>query len=522
MNQPTSYKVLARKYRPQSFADLKGQDALVKVITNAIKLGRVHHAFILTGIRGIGKTTTARIIAKTINCISLNLENEIIVPCGLCDNCKNFEKEAHPDVIEIDAASKTGVNDVRELIENSRYLPILGQYKIFIIDEVHMLSTSAFNALLKTLEEPPAHVKFIFATTEIRKVPVTILSRCQRFDLRRFTIEELVENLNSVLKKENLKAEKAALNIIAKFSDGSVRDSLSLLDQAIATNINSEIINSSSVEEFLGITKKETLYELFDQILEGEASKALALTRELHLLGHEASIILNEIMEIVHNVSKFLVVGDNALILSQFEEDKIKYFAKNTDITTLTLIWQILMKTFKEMQFSPNSYYSLEMLIIKLCHLKHLEPLSNMEHNSNKKIEITDPAVAKVNFEPIGDLNSFKDVVNLFYKRKEMIIYHTLYENVHLIEFKPGFIKFRQQNTVPHSFANKVSLVLSEWTNEKWIVTISADMGEDTLSAQDKKLEQEKIEEVAQDDNIKSVLDSFAGAKIVSVNQLDA
>lgn len=404
-----SYLVLARKYRPQNFDELVGQEVLVTTLSNAIKNERLHHAYILTGIRGVGKTTTARIIAKTINCLDVAASLSAKA-CGVCDNCKMIAASKHQDVIEIDAASRTGVDDIREIIDSIAYAPVMAKYKIYIIDEVHMLSNSAFNALLKTLEEPPAHVKFIFATTEIKKVPVTILSRCQRFDLRRLDEKEIEIHLKNILQKEGLEAEAQALELIAKMSEGSVRDSLSLLDQALASNNHQQFLSAELVEKMLGLTDKVKVIELFESLLSGDFAAASKSFTEFYSYSSDVSQLVVDLMEITHKTTSVKLVKDYKLEgYSKFQQEKISEIAQKISLGSLTRIWQMLLKGNSEINFSASPKMAFEMLLARICHLAALPNLQqllvNVDETKNtiaqKGSEINDDIVNEIlrNFE---------------------------------------------------------------------------------------------------------------------------
>jgi DNA polymerase III subunit gamma/tau len=405
----SSYLVLARKYRPQNFSELVGQEVLVTTLSNAIKNDRLHHAYILTGIRGVGKTTTARIIAKTINCLDESFAKKAEA-CGVCDNCKIITASKHQDVIEIDAASRTGVDDIREIIDSIAYAPVMAKYKIYIIDEVHMLSNSAFNALLKTLEEPPAHVKFIFATTEIKKVPITILSRCQRFDLRRLDEKEIENHLGNILKKENIESEDRALELIAKISEGSVRDSLSLLDQALANNNHEKFLSASLVEKMLGITDRSKIIELFENLLKGDFSSASKSFSDFYSFSSDVSQLVADLMETTHKVtSAKLISGFKIDGYSESQRQKIQNIAEKIPLNSLTRIWQMLLKGNSEINFSSSPKMAFEMLMVRICHLVALPNLENILLSGNEiknnvvqqAVEINDEIVNEIlrNFE---------------------------------------------------------------------------------------------------------------------------
>lgn len=418
---------MARKYRPQNFSELIGQEVLVQTLTNSMRNNRLHHGYILTGIRGVGKTTTARIIAKTINCLDPKaIENAMA--CGVCENCRLISASQHQDVIEIDAASRTGVGDIRQIIDSIAYAPVMAKYKIYIIDEVHMLSNQAFNALLKTLEEPPSNVKFIFATTEIRKVPVTILSRCQRFDLRRLDESEISQHLANILVKENFQADKEALMMIAKAGEGSVRDSLSLLDQALAINNHQPQLSLDLIEKMLGLNDQTKIVDLISKIMIGELNLALKTFNEIYSVTSDISQLVSDLQEIVHKITACKTIENYQLEgLSTSNIEIIVDLSKKISVNNLIRIWQLLVKAKGEIDQSTSQKINFEMLLIKLCHLvsipdltKILVELKNIDqpnidssnHNSaqvkdvnlssdkNKNQEISNSLVAEI-------LNSF-------------------------------------------------------------------------------------------------------------------
>lgn len=378
-----SYLVLARKYRPQNFDELVGQEVLVTTLSNAIKNNRIHHAYILTGIRGVGKTTTARIIAKTLNCENATNAKA----CGECENCRLISTSKHQDVIEIDAASRTGVDDIREIIDSIAYAPVSARYKIYIIDEVHMLSNNAFNALLKTLEEPPAHVKFIFATTEIRKVPVTILSRCQRFDLRRLDETEIATHLKNILSKENLSAQDLALTLIAKASEGSVRDSLSLLDQALANHNHQQNLPADLIEKMLGLNDKTKVLDLLCALLGGDFQTSVRIFDEFYSYSSDVSQLLQDLLATTHKITSSKLLKDYKLDdYSKSQQEKIREISEKIPLSSLVRIWQMLVKGVSEVNFSSSSKMAFEMLMTRICHLAALPDLKQLllEVNNNK------------------------------------------------------------------------------------------------------------------------------------------
>lgn len=397
-----SYQVLARKYRPQNFEQLIGQEVLVQTLTNAIAHKKIAHAFILTGIRGVGKTTSARIIAKSLNCIGDDGKaNEARVPCNKCSNCDAISKSSFQDVLEIDAASRTGVDDMRTIIDSINYAPAIGRYKVYIIDEVHMLSNSAFNALLKTLEEPPSHTKFIFATTEIKKIPITVLSRCQRFDLRRLNDSELKDYLEKILKIENFEAEERALSLIANSAQGSVRDALSILDRALSCNNYQKNLAADLIEGLIGSGDKSFILDLFETLLSGDAEKSIIKFHDFYSKSSDISNLIQDLLEINHRITLFKNLKKlDANDLSSAQISKIEEIAEKTSISDLAKLWQMLLKGLGEISaIKSNQKIIFEMLLIRICHLANLPNLeqlieksennncANLVNNINEKAE---------------------------------------------------------------------------------------------------------------------------------------
>jgi len=407
----SSYLVLARKYRPQNFAELIGQEVLVQTLANSIRNNRLHHGYILTGIRGVGKTTTARIIAKTINCLDPKaMENAMA--CGVCENCRLISSSQHQDVIEIDAASRTGVGDIRQIIDSIAYAPVMAKYKIYIIDEVHMLSNQAFNALLKTLEEPPSDVKFIFATTEIRKVPVTILSRCQRFDLRRLDESEISQHLENILAKENFQADKNALMMIAKSGEGSVRDSLSLLDQALAINNHQTQLSADLVEKMLGLNDRSKIVDLISKIMIGDLNLAIKAFNEIYSVTSDISQLVIDLQEIVHKITAFKTIENYQLEgISSSNAEIIGDLSKKISLNNLVKIWQLLVKAKAEIDQSSSPKINFEMLLIKLCHLVSIPDLAKILVEL-KNVEQSNTSLVNQNFSQVEVNNSSSDKKN--------------------------------------------------------------------------------------------------------------
>jgi DNA polymerase-3 subunit gamma/tau len=385
-----SYQVLARKYRPTNFDELVGQEVLVTTLSNAIENKKIAHAFILTGIRGVGKTTTARIIAKALNCLGIDGKAEFAgKPCGVCDNCVAIAASRHQDVIEIDAASRTGVDDIRAIIESINYAPAIGRFKVYIIDEVHMLSNNAFNALLKTLEEPPSHTKFIFATTEIRKVPITVLSRCQRFDLRRLSNEELAKHLANILKQENFEAEDQALALIALAADGSVRDSLSILDRALSHNNYQKNLSAAAVAEIIGLSDKNKILDLFAALLEGDADKAIEYFTKFYENSVDIISLLQDLLDINHKITLAKTIKDYKISnLSEAQQERVRSIVSKVSLANLVKVWQLLLKGLTELNSSANQKNVFEMLLIRICFAANLPSLEQVMSKLHKNPEI--------------------------------------------------------------------------------------------------------------------------------------
>ena len=403
------YQVLARKYRPQNFSQLVGQPELVQTLTNEIKNNKIHHAFILTGIRGIGKTTTARLIAKSLNCLNKK-ENEIDA-CGECEHCKAIANSCDQDVIEFDAASHTGVDDIRQIIESTAYGPINSKYKIFIIDEVHMLSKSAFNALLKTLEEPPSYVKFIFATTEIRKVPITILSRCQRFDLRRLSFEEIKDHIANICKNEGYEVEDGALSILANFAEGSARDSLSLLDRALSHNNYEKLLTEKSVSEMLGLSSKKNIYDLFLSMLEGNVNKALQQFENIYSYSLDISALMQDLLNVNHNMimAKTLNNFFETTHLPSDQVSIIKDTISKINLSSLMRVWKLLLKGEIELKNNFDTKKIMDIIIVNVCYGSRLPTLDEMLKNEDKEENKIETPTKNNNDELIENITNLFD-----------------------------------------------------------------------------------------------------------------
>ncbi|MDC0232112.1 DNA polymerase III subunit gamma/tau [Pelagibacteraceae bacterium] len=556
--------VLALKYRPKNFKELIGQDIMVETITNSIKLNKLPNAYLLTGIRGVGKTTTARLIARALNCNKNFLKEE---NCN-CDSCEGIANSRHLDVIEMDAASKTGIDDVRELIDSSKYNPTSAKYKIIILDEVHMLSKQAFNGLLKTLEEPPPHLKFIFATTEVKKIPVTIISRCQRFDLHRVSIDRLVKNLQKILDIEKGKISLDALTLIAKAAEGSVRDSLSLLDRAlISQNIDGVEVNEKFIRKMLGISDRTKTLTLIALIFQGNQKKSIEQLKEMVNEGLQPSIFLNDLLEIIYFIQQNKILGnfDTDLSISESEKEIIGSISKDIDMRTLIVFWQFILKVIDELSIVSNPILSIEMLIIRLVHLKDMPDYEslinslkdkntdeiNLDNNemikikSEKKIINDESTVNKISKNQIknttqtkpsllseGENNpnknekkiqvlSFEDLIQLTSKKKEIQLKYDLEKNVNLIKFAEGKIDISFNQNLDKNFVRNLSSKLVEWTGNRWVITLSKEMGKRTFFEtqninKEKLLNNEKEGKVFK--NIKKV---FSDAELLEVKKKD-
>ena len=551
-----SHKVLALKYRPKNFNELIGQDIMVQTITNSIKLNKLPNAYLLTGIRGVGKTTTARLIAKALNCNKNFLKED---NCN-CNNCEEIANSKHLDVLEMDAASKTGIDDVRELIESSKYNPTSARYKIFIIDEVHMLSKQAFNGLLKTLEEPPPHLKFIFATTEVKKIPVTIISRCQRFDLHRVPMKVLLDNLKKVLKIENGKLSDKALQLIAKSSEGSVRDSLSLLDRALVSqNIAGKEIDEEFVRKMLGIVDKSKIIEILQFIINGDQKESIKCLRQLIEQGIDPSNFLNDFLEIIHFVIQKKDLGDfdSDLSLSEPELEMINSLSKNVNVSTLMIFWQFTLKGIEELSLASNQILSLEMLIIRLLHLKDIpsyqsvldlineKGLKNENGNfvtqepskMNEKLQYEENKISKnqikttLQTKPKSEvlsseanaikISTFNDLINLASKKKEAGLKYDLERNVNLIKFSYGKIDIAFNEKLGKDFVRNLSEKLIEWTGKRWVITLTKDVGEKSYIEKQNNEKNKVLEDEKKKDIYKKFKEIFPDSELVEVLKKD-
>ena len=532
-------KVLALKYRPQTFDDLIGQEVVAETITNSIKADKIPNAYLFTGIRGIGKTTIARIVAKTLNC-SNGIENKCKVKC---DNCDSIASSNHIDVLEMDAASKTGVDDVRDLIEFSRYGPTSAKYKIFIIDEVHMLSKQAFNALLKTLEEPPEYLKFIFATTEIKKIPITVVSRCQRFDLSRIKSSELFEFIKKIKDKENGKVTDDALKLIVKISEGSVRDALSLLDRALLSLDENIELDLNAAQKIFGYFDKSQLIDLFELILKGEETKVINIYRKIYDQGVEPKVFINDFLELLYyfkNINSLTLESTN-FSLNDEEFSKIKSISNKVESDVLVLFWQFAISSLEELDIVSNQHLSIEMFLIRLMHLQSVKPQKKIEPEAEKRV--TNEIVKNTSSNKIIDqiknisqeeknkpqaqteikaenkilINSFDDLLLVCSEKKEIKLKYELEKNVNLVKFEKNRIEISFNDSLDKDFVKDLSSKLFEWTAERWIITFSKSKGE--MSVKEKQLNNKKllIDEAKSSKAYKNIIENFPDAELIDV-----
>lgn len=550
------YRVLARKYRPQNFDDLIGQDALVRTLKNAIESGRIAHAFMLTGIRGVGKTTTARIIAKALNYTGADGQaGPTTGPTDDCETCKAISEDRHPDIMEMDAASRTGVDDIREILDGVRYAPTSARYKIYIIDEVHMLSKNAFNALLKTLEEPPEHVKFIFATTEIRKVPVTVLSRCQRFDLRRIDAGTLADYYRKISEKENASCEEEALAMIARAADGSVRDGLSLLDQAMA--LGGEEITAAQVKDMLGLADRGLVLDVLEYAMKGECAPALDIMEDLYRKGADPSVIMNDLLDMTHLLTRFRALPqlkEAGQTMVREETERAADLAAKLSMPTLGRAWQILLKGLGEVNMAPIPQKAAEMILIRLAYAAHLPDPAELI----KKLK-DDPALPTGNAgvmvasaapsspgatvqtgagggrqaqaalapqsqeetspQSVASIQNLQDVVSVLERGGAMALASQVYLYVHLVKLEAGRMEFRPAADAPKEFAPMLTRALKKATGERWIITVSGGEGLPTLDQQAKAVQTQKFDTIKQEPLVAEILKIFPEAELRAIHE---
>lgn len=557
------YRVLARKYRPTTFEQLIGQEAMVRTLTNAIEAKRLPHAWMLTGVRGIGKTTTARIIARALNCTGADGKNDgpTIKPCGACDACRAIMEDRHVDVMEMDAASRTGVDDIRDIVDGVRYGPASARYKVYVLDEVHMLSKNAFNALLKTLEEPPPHSKFIFATTEIRKVPVTVLSRCQRFDLRRIDSEQLAKLFSDITVREQAEAEPEAIKLIARAADGSARDGLSLLDQAIARGNGK--VTADDVKDMLGLADRGHGMALCRHALRGEMREALATLATMQQAGSDSLQVIQDLCDSIHLLTRGQVIPDFAQDASLPEYDRqLLMELADIKIPALTRAWQILLKGIGEIQQAPHPEQAAEMALIRMAYASELPPPGDLIKQIKETLAAgagagsssapsggnggggapvariggggTGAALSQaVSFQSVPAAQpeasaaaalhpspaTFRELVALFGDMREGALHAQLYGQAQLVRCEPGKLDVHFEGEVPQNFAGRVGQCLTTWTGVRWMVSLANAAGEATLADQDKMAEQARRDRAMAHPLMKAVIETFPGAKLVALRQ---
>ena len=552
-------KILALKYRPQEFKDLIGQEVMAQTITNAIKLGKTPNAYLLTGIRGVGKTTTARLIAKALNC---QKNDDPKITCSgekFCPTCQEIINSNHIDILEMDAASKTGIDDVRELIESSKYSPTSAKFKIFIIDEVHMLSKQAFNGLLKTLEEPPPSLKFILATTEVRKIPVTILSRCQRFDLKRVSVDQLCGHLKMIADKEKGKISEDAIKLIARTAEGSVRDSISLLDRAlISQSINEgKQVEEPDVRQMLGLADKSKIISLFKEVLSGNEKDALKFLHELINDGLDAKNFLNDILEVLYLFSRRISLGpiEKDMSISESEVQMVDQYSKNIDMQDIGLFWQLTIKTIDDLRIVGNENLTLEMYIMQLVHLKNIDVRKenvNLENGNNqpsnenlvgkkideKTLETNIPNQIKnqlkntnqIKTSPVKsyskdsqsskiEITSFQDLIVQANKEKEIELKYDLERNVKLVSFNRGKIDISFNEKLNKNFIKNLTEKLLLWTGERWIISLSKNADAKSIYEINQEDKSNKIEEFKKSKIAQDIQKAFPDAKLIDLKE---
>lgn len=550
----SEYRVLARKYRPQNFDELIGQDALVRTLKNAIETNRVAHAFMLTGVRGVGKTTTARIIAKALNYKGPDGKSGPTTGnTDDCQLCQAISEDRHPDVMEMDAATRTGVDDIREILDGVRYAPTEARFKIYIIDEVHMLSKNAFNALLKTLEEPPPHVKFIFATTEIRKVPITVLSRCQRFDLRRVDADLLSEHFKKICGLEKVTAEDEAINLIARAADGSVRDGLSLLDQAIASG--GAMVTATQVQQMIGLADRARNMDLLEHALQGNTAEALTIMDDLYKGGSDPLTLVQDLLDLTHTLTR-LHAAPGAQISNQTmaadQMNRAKRIASEISMPSLGKTWQILLKGVQEVQNAPSPQSAAEMIIIRLAYAADLPdpadlikklsdggevsvsaPKSSPAKSSSGVMASSSPSTYRTTSnlavsqqeetfqQPTAEIKNLEDMITLLEANKEFLLASQVYQFLHLVKLQEGLIEFRPDEQATPRFAQDLGQRLSALSGRRWMVSISRERGQPTLAEQKQNAKAQEFQNVLQIPSVKDFLKVFPDAKLTDIIEMN-
>jgi DNA polymerase-3 subunit gamma/tau len=546
--ESAAYTVIARKYRPRTFDDLYGQEAMVRTLKNAFASGRIAHAFMLTGVRGVGKTTTARLLARALNYETDTVHEPTLDLAVEGRHCRAIIEGRHMDVLELDAASRTGVADMRELLDGVRYAPVEARYKVYIIDEVHMLSTGAFNALLKTLEEPPPHAKFIFATTEIRKVPVTILSRCQRFDLRRVEPEVIVKNLEMISEAEGVRVDAEGLMLIARAAEGSVRDAQSMLDQAIVQGEAGQTVPASVIRDMLGLADRAQTIALLEQIMRGEAGPAIETFRTLYGYGADPGQVMVDLLEHAHGASVAKAIGPQALVLPKEQASRLAAIGAAVSAGTLSRIWQMLLKAHDEVRRAPDPAAAVDMVLIRLAYAADLpgpeEALKRLQSGDpvggsapsqgpsgggggggqasaqglgsvNAQARMIAPAPQAS--EPVPTLQSFADVIALIEKKRDIALRLDVERYVRPVSFRPGAIEFEPAPGAPNNLAQRLVGKLKEWTGQPWLIAAQGGGGAESSWERQKREEREVRAEIERDPFVLSVMSAFPGAEIVSI-----
>ncbi len=551
-----SSKVLAIKYRPQNFNEIVGQEIIVKTIYNSIKDNKIPNAYLFTGIRGTGKTTLARLIAKGINC-----KNGIDKVCNenYCEHCEAISNSNHLDVLEMDAASKTGVDDIRELIEFSRYAPSSAKFKIFIIDEVHMLSKQAFNALLKTLEEPPEHLKFIFCTTEIKKIPVTVISRTQRFDLSRVKSAELFNYIKHIKDKEKGNVSDDAIKLIVKISEGSVRDALSLLDRGLINNSDGSLLDLNIAQKIFGYFDKSFLIDLFDKIFEGDETAVVDMYRSIYDSGIEPKIFLNDFLEVLYYIKNisFIKINGTNFSLNDKEFNKIETISKKISKETLLLFWQYTIKAFDELEMVSNQDISLEMFLIRLLYLKkinyknqeidsvninenqiqnkesinnNVSSEKNKNHFSSEEMNFKNKTVSQIKNlsqkellekNKFLEINSYDELIEVCNKKKEVKLKYELENNVNIVSFDNKRVEISFNDNLDKEFVKNLSSKLFEWTKQRWIIAFTQNKGEPSKKQLKKLLDHQKMDEAKKSEIYKKIKEKFHDAELVDIKLID-
>ena len=547
--QAGAYQVLARKYRPRTFEDLIGQQAMVRTLTNAFATGRIAHAFMLTGVRGVGKTTTARLLARALNYERDGVDGPSVDLSVEGVHCRAIIEGRHIDVLELDAASHTKVDEMRELLDGVRYAPVEARYKVYVIDEVHMLSTAAFNALLKTLEEPPPHAKFIFATTEIRKVPVTILSRCQRFDLRRVEPAVIVENLDALCTAEGVRVDAEGLALIARAAEGSVRDAQSLLDQAMV-QASGGVVPVEAVRDMLGLADRAATIALFELVVQGKTAEALAAFRTLHGYGADPVVVMLDLLEHAHAASVARTLGPDALHLPKDQAARLTAVGTEASVGSLARLWQMLLKAHDEARRAPDSFAAAEMALIRLCYAAELpgpeEALKLLQSGETVPAGSPSPALptggaggsaarahavapsyaAQPNVRPAPQgeaqaaLQTFNEVVALIEAKRDVVLKHDIDRFVRLIDYQPGRITFALAEGAPVNLAQRLTARLKDWTGQFWGVSVEGGAaGQETAYERDNRERAETRAAAASDPFIQKLMAAFPGAEIVEVRE---